>query len=231
MDNRKIAVIEDETDILEIIRYNLVRDGYQVCTARRGDEGLDLVWNQNPSLVILDLILPGLDGLSICQRLRTDATTTDIPIIMVSAKAEENDLVIGLGLGADDYLTKPFSPRVLLARVRAVLRRSESRPAPHDEGVVVGNLTIDTSRHEVTLSGKPVNLTATEFTILHKLASQPGRPLTRHQLLNRLGTMIMVRNIDVHIRSIRKKLGSEGDMIETVRGVGYRVADRTVTSR
>lgn len=225
MNRPRIAIIEDEPDILDVITYNLEREGYEVCSARHGDEALNLVRNQMPSLVILDLMLPGTDGLTVCQKLKTDTVTLDIPIIIVSAKAEENDVIIGLGLGADDYLAKPFSPRELVARVRSVMRRGAQRAEPRPDRLTHGELTVDTSKHEVTLAGKCIDLTATEFKILHQLASHPGRAFTREQLLDRLGTVILDRNIDVHIRSIRKKLGDTAKLIETVRGVGYRLAE------
>lgn len=225
MNRPKIAIIEDESDILDVITYNLEREGYEVCAARHGDEALNLVRNQMPSLVILDLMLPGTDGLTVCRQLKTDTATVDIPIIILSAKAEENDVIIGLGMGADDYLAKPFSPRELVARVRSVMRRGAQRPEPPPDRLTHGELTVDTSKHEVTLAGKRIDLTATEFKILHQLASHPGRALTREQLLDRLGTVIVDRNIDVHIRSIRKKLGDTTKLIETVRGVGYRLAE------
>ena len=228
MTRTQIVIVEDEPDIVEVISYNLKREGYQVASADRGDEGLKLVRSQSPSLVILDLMLPGMDGLAVCQQLKADPITRDIPIIMVSAKGEESDIVIGLGMGADDYLAKPFSPRELLARVKAVLRRGPVREEQQKERVVVRDMVLDIARHEVRVSGELLRLTATEFRILFQLASQPGRAFTREQLLNRVvgkGVVIVDRNIDVHIRSIRKKLGDHGEMIQTIRGVGYRFVD------
>ena len=228
MTRTQIVIVEDEPDIVEVISYNLKREGYQVASADRGDEGLKLVRSQSPSLVILDLMLPGMDGLAVCQQLKADPITRDIPIIMVSAKGEESDIVIGLGMGADDYLAKPFSPRELLARVKAVLRRGPVREEQQKERVVVRDMLLDIARHEVRVSGELLRLTATEFRILFQLASQPGRAFTREQLLNRVvgkGVVIVDRNIDVHIRSIRKKLGDHGEMIQTIRGVGYRFVD------
>ena len=173
-------------------------------------------------------MLPGMDGLSICQQMKSDPLVRDIPVIIISAKGEESDVVIGLELGADDYLTKPFSPRELLARVKAVLRRGPTQEDQSRERIVVGSLVIDVARHEVRVSDELVNLTATEFKILHQLASQPGRAFTREQLLNRvvgLGVVVVDRNIDVHIRAVRKKLGEAARMIQTIRGVGYRLVD------
>jgi two-component system alkaline phosphatase synthesis response regulator PhoP len=228
MNRAKIVIIEDEPDIIEVMSYNLKREGYQVSASRRGDEGLNLVRNQSPALVLLDLMLPGTDGLSICQQLKADPITRDIPIIIVSAKGEESDVVIGLGLGADDYIAKPFSPRELLARVKAVLRRGPVREDQQKERIQIKDLMIDTTRHEVVINGVQVKLTATEFKLLFQLASQPGRAFSREQLLNRVvgeGVIVVDRNIDVHIRSVRKKLGALSHMVQTIRGVGYRFID------
>jgi two-component system phosphate regulon response regulator PhoB len=228
MGRSKIVVIEDEPDIVEVMCYNLQREGYQVSSTTRGDEGLELVRNQSPSLVILDLMLPGMDGLSVCQQIKSDPLTRSTPIIIVSAKGEESDVVIGLGLGADDYIAKPFSPREMLARVKAVLRRGPLQEEQQKDRIVARDLVIDPGRYEVRAAGELVKLTATEFKLLHQLASQPGRPYTREQLLNRVvgeGVVVVDRNIDVHIRSVRKKLGDLGEMIQTIRGVGYRFVD------
>jgi two-component system alkaline phosphatase synthesis response regulator PhoP len=228
MGRTKIVVIEDEPDIVEVMCYNLQREGYQVSSTTRGDEGLELVRNQSPALVILDLMLPGVDGLTICQQIKSDPLTRATPIIIVSAKGEESDVVIGLGLGADDYISKPFSPREMLARVKAVLRRGPLQEEQQKDRIVAKDLVIDPSRHEVRAAGELVKLTATEFKLLHQLASQPGRAYSREQLLNRVvgeGVVVVDRNIDVHIRSVRKKLGDLGEMIQTIRGVGYRFVD------
>jgi two-component system alkaline phosphatase synthesis response regulator PhoP len=228
MNRAKIVIIEDEPDIVEVISYNLKREGYQVSASNRGDEGLNLVRNQSPALVLLDLMLPGTDGLSICQQLKGDPITRHIPIIIVSAKGEESDVVIGLGLGADDYIAKPFSPRELLARVKAVLRRGPVRDDQQKERIQIKDLMIDATRHEVNIAGEQVKLTSTEFKLLFQLASQPGRAFSREQLLNRVvgeGVIVVDRNIDVHIRSVRKKLGAYSQMIQTIRGVGYRFLD------
>ncbi|MFT5102103.1 MAG: two-component system alkaline phosphatase synthesis response regulator PhoP, partial [Planctomycetaceae bacterium] len=194
----------------------------------RGDEGLELVRNQSPALVLLDLMLPGMDGLTVCQQIKSDPLTRSTPVIIVSAKGEESDVVIGLGLGADDYISKPFSPREMLARVKAVLRRGPLQEQQKNDRIMVKGLVIDPGRHEVRASGELVRLTATEFKLLHQLASQPGRAYSREQLLNRIvgeGVVVVDRNIDVHIRSVRKKLGELGEMIQTIRGVGYRFVD------
>jgi DNA-binding response OmpR family regulator len=228
MNRSKVVIIEDEPDIVEVMSYNLKREGYQVSASNRGDEGLALVRNLSPALVLLDLMLPGIDGLSICQQLKADPITRDIPLIIVSAKGEESDVVIGLGFGADDYIAKPFSPRELLARVKAVLRRGPVRDDQQKERIQIKDLMIDITRHEVSIAGEQVKLTSTEFKLLFQLASQVGRAFSREQLLNRVvgeGVIVVDRNIDVHIRSIRKKLGDYSQMIHTIRGVGYRFLD------
>jgi len=229
MPRMKIAVIEDEADIREVIEHNLSREGYEVRAADDGDKGLQLVRRESPNLVLLDLMLPGLDGLEICRELKTGDSTRAIPIIMVTAKGEESDIVLGLGIGADDYVIKPFSPKELVARVKAVLRRGPlSRDDGSSERIRRGPVTIDPQRHEVLVEGEPTAFTATEMRLLHFLASHPGRVFTRSRLLSRVlgeDAFVIDRNIDVHIRSIRKKLGIHRDMIETIRGVGYRFQD------
>ena len=228
MNRNKIVVIEDEPDIVEVISYNLKREGYNVLAVDRGDESINLIRNQSPSLIILDLMLPGMDGLSVCRQLKSDPIVKDIPVIIVSAKGEESDIVIGLEMGADDYLTKPFSPRELLARVKAVSRRGQVKESHSEERIVIQNLMIDVARHEVRVDDEMVSLTATEFKILHQLAAHPGRAFTREQLLNRvlgMGVVVVDRNIDVHIRSVRKKLGDAAQLIQTIRSVGYRILD------
>ncbi len=228
MNNPLIVVVEDEQAIQDVIAYNLRREGYEVLLAGHGSEGLALIQSKRPALVILDLMLPGIDGLSICQQLRADPKTRSIPLMILSAKEEESDIVIGLSLGADDYLAKPFSPREMLARVKALLRRANNSRSVSDDYIQVGPLAIDFSRFEAKLSGQPLKLTATEFKLLAELAGHPGRALTREHLLNRaVGDAVVVvdRNIDVHIRSVRKKLGDQAGMIETVRGLGYRFVE------
>ncbi len=225
----KIAVIEDEADILEVVQYNLRREGYLVVASRNGEEGLDRIRKENPDLVLLDLMLPGLDGLEVCKRLQADPVTAAIPVIMVTAKGEESDVVLGLQLGADDYVTKPFSPKELLARVKAVLRRGPLREVRSSgDRVVRDGLVVDSTKHLVTVDGEPITLTATEMRLLHFLAAHPGRVFSRDQLLSRaIGdhAVVIDRNIDVHIGSIRRKLGRCRELIETIRGVGYRFRD------
>ncbi|MEM6794964.1 MAG: response regulator transcription factor [Acidobacteriota bacterium] len=231
MTRRKIVVIEDEPDILEVIEYNLTREGYSVFSASNGDDGLRTIIREAPDLVLLDLLLPGIDGIELCHKLKMDPVTGRIPIIMVSAKGEESDIVLGLGVGADDYVAKPFRPKELIARVKAVLRRGSIKDQ-EDEGrrIIRGPLVIDSIRHEARIDGEAVTLTATEFRLLHLLALHPGRVFTRDQLVSRViggGAAVIDRNIDVHVRSIRKKLAEHRELIGTVRGVGYRFQDST----
>ena len=229
MNRNRIVVIEDETDIRELVEHNLVGEGYQVQTAVDGKQALQLIRKTLPDLVLLDLMIPELDGIEVCRTLKGDTTTAHIPVIMVTAKGEESDIVLGLGIGADDYLTKPFSPKELLARIKAVLRRGQQdEEKKNQERLVFKNVVIDTSRHEVLVTGKPVVFTATEFKLLHFLASHSGRVFTRNHLLSRVigeDVFVVERNIDVHVRVLRKKLGKYRNMIETVRGVGYRFRD------
>ena len=229
MAREKIILIEDEADILEVIQYNLTREGYKVVTSKDGEQGLAKVRKEAPDLVLLDLMLPGLDGLEVCKKLKEDPVTRSIPIIMVTAKGEESDIVLGLGIGADDYVVKPFSPKELLARVKAVLRRG---PLKEERGggerIVRPGLVIDASRHEVRVDGKAVDFTATELRLLHFLASHPGRVFTRDHLLSRVigeDAVVVDRNIDVHVRAIRQKIGEHREFIDTIRGVGYRFRD------
>ncbi len=225
----KVVVIEDEADILEVIEYNLAREGYKVVGARDGEDGLELVRKEAPEVVLLDLMLPGLDGIEVCRKLKSDAVTRPIPIIMVSAKGEESDVVLGLGIGADDYVTKPFSPKELIARVKAVLRRSPLKEEQSTKDRIIRDgVVIDAGRHEVRVNSQQMSFTATEFRLLHFLATHPGRVFTRDHLLSRVigeDAVVIDRNIDVHIRAIRKKLGDHRELIETIRGVGYRFRD------
>ena len=229
MAKQKILAIEDEPDILEILQYNLEKEGYEFRGETDGEEGLSLVRRELPDLVLLDVMLPGMDGLEICRRLKYEAATREIPVIMVTARSEESDVVLGLEVGADDYLTKPFGPRELVARVRAVMRRGKIQIDDDENSrVVYDRLSIDPSRHEVVCDGHPLELTATEFRLLYFLASNPGRVFSRQRLVKEAigeDVYILDRNIDVHVRSIRKKLGEGKDYILTVRGVGYRFAD------
>ncbi|MCB1163282.1 MAG: response regulator [Candidatus Krumholzibacteriia bacterium] len=229
MAGQKVLVIEDEGDILEIIAYNLGREGYQVLSSRDGEEGLEIAQREEPDLILLDLMLPGTDGLEICRIIKDGPRGADTPIIMVTAKGEESDVVLGLGMGADDYVVKPFSPRELVARVKAVLRRGPLRVKPESgERVERDGVVIDAQKFMVKVDGDSVPFTATEFRLLHYLARHPGRVFSRNQLLARVigdDAVVIDRNIDVHVRSLRKKLGPYRDLIETQRGVGYRFKD------
>ena len=227
MKKQKIIVVEDEPDLVDVVTYNLQREGYFVLAAQRGDEGLNLIRSERPDLVLLDLMLPGMDGLSICRQMKSDGSLSEIPIIIASAKGEESDVVIGLEMGADDYLAKPFSPRELLARIKAVLRRGAPRDVSKDR-VVIRDLVIDSGKHEVRIEDEIISLTSTEFKLLHHLAASRGRAFSREQLLNKvvgMGVVVVDRNIDVHIRAVRKKLGNNSNMIQTIRGVGYRFVE------
>lgn len=225
MTKELIAVIEDEPDIRDVIEYNLKREGFRISSNGDGAKGLDMIRREKPNLVLLDLMLPGIGGLDICQKLKADSQTQNIPIIIVSAKGEESDIVLGLGLGADDYVCKPFSPKELLARVKAVIRRG-TRQSSNLEGerLTFEGLTIDPSQHLVRVDGATPEFTATEFRLLATLASSPERVFTRDHLINcAIGEHAVVsdRNIDVHIRAIRKKLGPYQGWIKTMRGIGY----------
>ena len=230
MKRPKVLIVEDEADIRELLEYTLLREGFDVATASTGLNGLSEARRTAPDLLLLDLMLPGLDGLEVCRRLKQDEATASIATIMLTAKSEESDVVLGLGLGADDYIPKPFSPKEVAARVRAVLRRTSRNAERLDEKkkIVHGRLTIDPSMHKVLCDEDVIPLTATEFRILHYLAGRPGRVFSRDQILTgALGPnpMVLDRSVDVHVRSIRKKLGDHRDLIETVRGVGYRFAE------
>ncbi len=226
MVKKEILVVDDEEDILELVTFNFTREGYVVRCASSGEEALDSVKRQIPHLIILDLMLPGMDGLEVARRLKKDPSTEDIPIIMLTAKGEEVDVVTGLELGADDYVTKPFSPRVLVARVKTVLRRKlEQTPEEKGSLLKVHELEIHPGRHEVLVEGKPVSLTFTEFSILKWLAHRPGWVFTRYQIVDAVHGQeynVTERSVDVQVAGLRKKLGTYGKYIETVRGVGYR---------
>lgn len=220
-----ILVVEDEEAIQELLRYNLNREGYSVQEADTGESALQLAQEKQPNLILLDLMLPEIDGLEVCKQLKSDTRTQHIPIIMVTAKGEEADIVTGLELGADDYITKPFSPRVVVARVRALLRRSRQEDPSPAETIQVQDLLIHPGRHEVLVDGQPVSLTHTEFQVLHLLARRPGWVFTRYQIVDAVhgdDYAVTERSVDVQIVGLRKKLGTAGKYINTVRGVGYR---------
>jgi two-component system, OmpR family, alkaline phosphatase synthesis response regulator PhoP len=225
MAKESILVVEDEDDIQELLRYNLAKDGYRVTGVTSGEEGLRSAKSLLPDLVLLDLMLPGVDGLEVCRLLKQDAKTQHLPIVMVTAKGEEADVVTGLELGADDYITKPFSPRVLLARVRAVLRRRRQQPPDEAAHLKIHDLVVHPGRHEVLVQGQPVELTVTEFRLLHMLARRPGWVFTRSQIVKGVhgdDYPVSDRSVDVQVVGLRKKLGESGHCVETVRGVGYR---------
>lgn len=231
MARERILVVDDEQDILELIRYNLSREGYQIDAVTSGEEAIKIARDRQPDLIILDLMLPGIDGLDVCRLLKGETRTAHIPIIMLTAKGEDSDVVTGLELGAEDYMTKPFSPKVLLARVRNILRR-KTRTAEEKEVkmVVIEEMKIDPSKHKVTVGKEDIDLTATEFALLMFLAKRPGWVFTRSQIINGVkgdDYPVTDRSVDVQILNLRKKLGDMGEYIETVRGVGYRFKELT----
>ena len=227
MAKARILIIEDDLSLSEVLTYNLRSEGYEVALAHDGQDGLTRAQLTTPDLIILDVMLPVIDGMDVCRRLRADTATRDVLILMLTAKAEELDELVGLSLGADDYVTKPFSVKVLLERIKALLRRRQPEVA---EGSVIScnDIVIDRNRHKVTSAGQPVELTRSEFRLLDTLIRQPGRVFHRSELIDAaLGddAVVMERTIDVHIRALRRKLGAHADVIETVRGVGYRFRD------
>ncbi len=224
MAKHRILVVDDEEDLLELIEYNLAKEGYRVTCVGTGEDALREARANPPDLIVLDLLLPNVDGLEVCKLLKNDPRTKHVPIVMLTAKGDEADMVTGLELGADDYISKPFSPRVLTARIRAVLRRAQE-PASPDATVQVHELLIHPGRHEVLAAGKPLSLTLTEFRLLHFLAQRPGWAFSRSQIVDAVkgdDYPVTERSVDVQVAGLRKKLGEFGDYIETVRGVGYR---------
>jgi len=225
MPKPRVLVVDDEEDILELVRYNLAKEGCRVSCVASGEAALSAARQETPDLIVLDLLLPGVDGLEVCRILRRDPRTSHVPILMLTAKGEEADVVAGLELGADDYVTKPFSPRVLVARVKAVLRRRSAHTPEDHLTLQVKDIVINPQRHEVLVQGKPVTLTYTEFRLLHYLARRPGWVFTRQQIIDNVrgdNYPVTDRSVDVQVVGLRKKLGPCGDYIETVRGVGYR---------
>jgi two-component system phosphate regulon response regulator PhoB len=230
MSKKSILVVEDEEDIQQLVSYNLVRAGFDVDCADSGEEALQRVREKKPDLLLLDLMLPGMNGSEVCRVLRLDAQTRELPIIMLTAKGEDDDVMAGLDLGADDYITKPFSPGVLVSRIKAALRRKvkETAAEPREPGGIIRihDLVIDPGRHEVKVGGVLVDLTLTEFGILEFLAKRPGWAFSRQQIIDAVRGyeyIITPRAIDVQIFSLRKKLGETGGKVETVRGIGYRL--------
>ncbi len=222
----KILIVEDEKDIIKMLRYNLEKEGFKVIDASDGEDAQDLALRQHPDLILLDLMLPGMDGLEVCKALKKESKTCSIPIIMLTAKSQESDKVVGLELGADDYITKPFSPRELIARIKAVLRRVNDKDKP-PEIFQAGDLKIDFSKISVTVKDKPVELTSKEFELLKTLLKAKGRVLSRDYLLDTIwgfdhAMEIQTRTVDVHIRTLRKKLKTASKYIITVKNYGYR---------
>jgi len=221
----KILVVDDEEDLQELLRYNLEKEGYAVTCVPSGEEALAAVKRLSFDLIVLDLMLPGIDGYEVCRSLKKETRSSRIPIVMLTAKGEDSDIVAGLELGADDYVTKPFSPRVLAARIRMILRRRRKEEPASQATVKIRQITIDPIRHKVSVKNKALELTATEFALLHFLASKPGWVFTRGQLIDSVkgsGYAVTERSIDVQIAGLRRKLGQAGSDIETVHGVGYR---------
>lgn len=224
-----ILIVEDEKDIVKMLNYNLSKEGFKTLSVRNGEDAIDSAKRDHPDLVILDLMLPGMDGLEVCKALKGDSKAASIPIIMLTAKSQESDKVVGLELGADDYVTKPFSPRELIARIKAVLRRDKEKDKL-PEILKVGDLTVDLAKIAVTIKGKPIELTAKEFELLKTLIKSRGRVLSRDYLLDTIwgfdqAAEIQTRTVDVHIRTLRKKLKSESKRIVTVKNYGYRFDD------
>jgi two-component system phosphate regulon response regulator PhoB len=230
MPKEKVLVVDDEEDILELIRYNLTREGYHVTGVASGEQALKTIQFDSPDLILLDLMLPGIDGLEVARRIKGSPRSRTIPIVMLTAKGEEADVVAGLELGADDYLTKPFSPRILQARIKAVLRRKMDRAEDPHRVITVNGMVIHPGRRSVTINDQPVDLTYTEFQVLYFLASRPGWVFTRSQIVDAVrgeDYPVTDRAVDVQIVGLRKKLGAAGASIETVRGVGYRFKEKS----
>jgi two-component system, OmpR family, alkaline phosphatase synthesis response regulator PhoP len=230
MADGKILIVEDEEDVVELIRYNLEKNGYRTETATTGPIALSMAESMKPDLILLDLMLPGFDGLEVCRNLKKDPKTSSIPVVMVTAKGSEADIVTGLEMGAADYITKPFSPRILLARLRAVLRRDKPADSGEYPIVRIHDIEIDSRRHRVMVKNKSADLTSTEFGLLRFLAARPGWVFTRYQIVDAVHGAdypVTDRSVDVQIVGLRKKLGSAGKYIETVRGVGYRMKEQS----
>ena len=223
MSKGKILIVEDDRDIAEMIEYNLMEEGYGTLSAFNGEDGVMLAKKESPDLIILDIMLPIIDGFEVCRILKKEQITADIPIIILSAKSQETDKVVGLELGADDYITKPFSPRELIARIRAILRRG--RALSFSSCIERGDIVIDSAKHKVTVGQKAISLTFTEFRLLEFLARRPGVVFSRDQILDGViggDALVCDRTVDAHVKSLRRKLGTAKDYIETIRGAGYR---------
>ncbi|MBW2471540.1 MAG: response regulator transcription factor [Deltaproteobacteria bacterium] len=232
MNKKTILIVEDDEDIQQLVGYNLIKAGFLVEYGDSGEQALEKIKHQAPDLILLDLMLPGMDGTELCRVIRSDSKINQIPIIMLTAKGEESDIINGLDHGADDYITKPFSPKILISRIKAVLRRKAKNSAPQttdsSDVVKLDNLVIDPGRYEVKIHGKVVNLTPTEFGILQLLTKKAGWVFSRQQIIDAVrgyDYLVTPRTIDVQMFSLRKKLGDTGKKIETVRGIGYRFND------
>ena len=232
MSKKRVLIVEDDQSLAEIVGYNIGQAGFEVITARDGMDGLHKAQIKNPDIIVLDLMLPGIDGLEVCRRLRADQATRDILVLMLTAKSEETDEVVGFNVGADDYVTKPFSVKVLVERMKALLRRREAQTVER-EVITSQGITVDSRRHKVIIDDVPLELTPSEFRLLNAMIRQPGRAFSRDELIDSaLGehTIVLERTIDVHIRALRKKMGACADVIETVRGIGYRFRDTSGTT-
>lgn len=222
----KILIVEDDRAIADVIAYNLIQIGYEVLRADNGNDGVDKAKQHMPDVIVLDVMLPGIDGLEVCRRLRGLPETQAIQILMLTAKSEEGDQLVGFSVGADDYVVKPFSVRILMERIKALVRRRSQGESSGDSDLAIsGPISVDRIRHKILVDGKPIEFTASEFRLLESLVRAPGRVFDRTELIElALGadTLVLERTIDVHVRSIRKKLGRFADLVETVRGVGYR---------
>ena len=219
----KILIVEDDRDIVEMVEYNLKEEGYATISALNGEDGVNLAGSEQPDLIILDIMLPVIDGFEVCRTLKSDDKTSHIPIIILSAKSQETDKVVGLELGADDYVTKPFSPRELIARIRAIMRRGAEQQL--SDIVEKGDIIIDSAKYKVMVGSEEIALTTTEFKLLECMARRPGVVLSRYQILDAVSgddTVVCDRTVDAHVKSLRRKLGTAKDYIETVRGAGYR---------
>jgi two-component system alkaline phosphatase synthesis response regulator PhoP len=233
MTKERVLIIEDELNIIELVAYNLEKEGWLVSKAQTGEEGLEKIEEEHPDIILLDLMLPGIDGMEICRRTRQNKLTKDIPIIILTAKAEEADRVLGLESGADDYVTKPFSPRELVARIRAVLRRADKNFSETEdkETIILGPIKMDLRQHKVLVDNNEIDLTPKEFDLLHLLMSHPGRAFSREYLLENLWGYEFfgdTRTVDVHVRRLRQKIEenpAQPYWLETVRGVGYRIRE------
>jgi len=225
LENVKVLVVDDEMHIIELLQFNLKKRGFDVFTATNGEEAIRLAINEKPDLIVLDVMLPGMDGIDVCRKLRQNVSTSDIPIIMLTARGEESDKILGLEMGADDYLTKPFSPRELVARIKAVLRRT--RPEDSNNIIEHADIRMDLSKHEVYVKGEKKELTPKEFELLKILIANPGRVFSRDQLMESIWGYNYIgdsRTVDVHIRHLRQKIEEDSGekFIETIRGIGYR---------